>query len=89
VNEKKENAKLSDIFFGNEIGNNDTIDLSKVQLAFFTFIFFIGYIFATLISLIRCYHHGISSIDGSMVPLLGVSHGGYLVSKGIPNTKTQ
>lgn len=84
---KAEEPKLSDIFYGDDEGNKDSIDLSKVQMFFFTIALITVYIFAigsfiTNTQLIRAPHiFEFPSFSTSMTIILGISHAGYLFIK--------
>lgn len=85
--------KIRDIFYGDDEGNQDAIDLSKVQMFFFTVALIIVYIFAigsflTNDALIRAPHaFEFPSFSTSMTVILGISHAGYLFVKA-PNQRS-
>lgn len=79
-------ARLSDLFRGEEITNASQVDLAKLQMFFFTAIMVFSYIVA-LASMFNRSPDGIQSVppfDQGMIALLTISHAGYLTSKGIP-----
>jgi hypothetical protein len=88
-NKDLKDACASDLFRGEETGNAAYLDLGKIQMLFFTIILIIAYS-VLLFSKFK----GTSGItefpelDNSMIALLGISHGGYLINKAIPHSKT-
>lgn len=90
-NDSTDDAKLSDLFKGEETGNAAVLDLAKIQMFFFSVILVFSYAavlgnmfceFATKIT-------KFPALDSGMVALLGVSHAGYLTNKAIPHSKTE
>jgi hypothetical protein len=81
-------ARWSDLFQGDEIGNAAQLDLGKVQMFYFTFILVL--IYAVALSTIFIANTpiiaGFPKLDDGMVTLLGISHAGYLVNKVIPHS---
>jgi hypothetical protein len=83
-------AELSDLFRGEELTNNSYIDISKVQMFFFTIAMVIGY--AMLLA--RCTFDAPDGLikfpefSASAVALLGISHAGFLTIKAAPKTPT-
>lgn len=80
--------KIRDIFYGDDVSNQDSIDLSKVQMFFFTVALITVYVFAigsfmTNATLIRAPHaFEFPSFSSSMTVILAISHAGYLFIKG-------
>jgi hypothetical protein len=90
VNTTLEKARWSDLFKGEEAGNAAQLDLSKVQMFFFTLILVIAYA-AALGSAFTGTTPKIDSfpaLDSGMLALLGISHAGYLVHKAVPHSQT-
>jgi hypothetical protein len=89
---KAKEPKLRDIFYGDDEANKDSIDLSKVQMFFFTAALITVYVFAigsfiTNEELIRAPHiFEFPTFSTSMTVILGISHAGYLFVKA-PNQK--
>jgi len=87
-------AKFSDIFYGDDEGNRDSIDLSKVQMFFFTMVLMFAYVVAigTLMlneELLRApLAFEFPIFSSSMATILAISHVGYLIVK-TPNQKVQ
>ena len=88
-NESREDASWADIFTGEETGNGSSLDLSKIQMFFFTAVIVIAYAFAVGYGLAEAGQvvGSLPDIDPSMNMLLGISHTGYLTHKGIPLSK--
>jgi hypothetical protein len=90
ANTAKADARLTDMFQGDEIGNTTHVDLAKVQMFYFTII-------AVVVFFAAVFHNLL--VDGDLtrlptlsegfVALLGISHAGYLGSKGVDHTPTQ
>lgn len=84
-------AKFSDIFHGDEVGNALSIDVSKVQQIFISLLLiglYGGAIFSTFTGPIAQVH-GLPSMSDDFVKLLGISHASYLAYKAAPKTATQ
>jgi len=88
VNREPRYANLSDIFKGDYTNNAAQLDLGKVQMLYFTIIVLIAYA-ASLISLFVSGDpiHQFPVLSESMVTLLGISNGGYLLSKSVSPNK--
>ncbi len=84
-------ARVTDMFQGDELGNTMHIDMAKVQMFFFTVIAALAYLLLVFRNL-RSPDQDLSSLpvlsDG-VVYALGISHAGYLASKGIDHTPQQ
>lgn len=94
VNESASQAKLADMFQGDEIGNFNLIDLSKIQMFFFTVVIIMSYT-VTLVTLLQepsLLYNPLSvelpQFSSSLNTLLGISHAGYLGVKSVDQTKT-
>lgn len=91
VNADPRQARWSDLFTGEETGNGGHVDMAKVQMFFFTLIVAIAYAVA-LGKLFMAMRAGgfdaFPNMDQSLVSLIGISHAGYLTSKGIPHSQT-
>jgi len=96
-------ARLADLFQGEEIGNAAHLDLGKIQMFYFTLVLVLAYavMLGTMFSGIGITHispdgkfitsaiSGLPSLPDGMVALLGISNGGYLGNKVIPHTAGQ
>ncbi|MBV9181215.1 MAG: hypothetical protein JO356_07880 [Acidobacteria bacterium] len=82
-------AALSDMFQGDEVGDTAYVDLSKVQMFYFTVIGIIAYGYALYIAMGNIYpQEGFSmpTPPDALVALLGISHAAYLTSKTTPHS---
>lgn len=87
TNDVRSEAKLSDLFTGEEESNYLKLDLAKLQMLFFTLIVIGAYGVAVASLFNRSLQSAITSLpalDGGVVAMLGVSHAGYLTNKAIP-----
>jgi len=90
VNTTPEGARLSDLFKGEESGNAAQLDLSKIQMFYFTLILVLAYAVA-LGNAFASDAVGIAKfppLGPGLVALLGISHAGYLVHKAAPHSQT-
>lgn len=89
---KAPEARLSDLFYGDDEGNKDSIDFSKVQMFFFTMVLIAVYVFAiaTLLAdaetLLAAHGFQFPDFSASMTIILGISHAGYLLTKAPSQT---
>ena len=79
-----------DMFKGDDKANADYVDLSKVQMFYFTLILILmyGVALASMFMVVDPKHPAISAFPAltpAIVGLLGISQGGYLVYKAIPH----
>ncbi len=87
-------ARWADLFRGEEIGDYQLIDMSKVQMFFFTLVivFAYGVAVASLLQDTTALRHPLivtlPSFSSSLNTLLGISHGAYLSVKTVDHTKT-
>jgi len=90
VNNLPEDAQLSDLFKGDEIGNAAQVDLAKIQMFYFTLILVLVYAIALgkLLAGGTAIDH-FPPLDEGMVALLGISHAGYLTSKATTHSETR
>jgi hypothetical protein len=88
TNESPDDARLTDIFEGDEVGNTYVVDLAKVQMFFFTTV-------SALVWLIAVLHlldghpesaTALPTLPDGMVTLMGFSNAAYVASKGIDHT---
>jgi hypothetical protein len=82
-------AAFTDIFQGDELVNTNSVDLSKVQMFWFTIIVAFAYL-VEIYSLVATTHpaliRGMPELSEGLIALLGISHAGYLANKGITRT---
>lgn len=84
-------ARFTDIFEGDELANNNHVDLGKVQMFYFTVIVAVAYIVALWSAMGGEDLYGGSftfpAFSAGAVGLLGISNAGYLANKGVDHTK--
>jgi hypothetical protein len=90
VNRRPQDARVGDLFAGEDVGNAALVDLSKVQLAYVTGILWLAY----AVALANLFRPGDGSriaalpgLDSGLVALLGISHIGYLTAKAFPQSR--
>jgi hypothetical protein len=96
VNDGAKKPKFSDMFTGDEEGNENSIDMAKIQMFFFTVIIAFSYavLLFNLINTTSADTLKIASpfnfpaLSDSLVALLGISSAGYLANKTYDKTKT-
>jgi hypothetical protein len=89
VNRSPRDARLADLFSGEDVGNAALVDLSKIQLAYATAILWLAYA-ASLGGLFQADDGRIAALpglDSGLVALLGISHAGYLTAKAFPQSR--
>ena len=81
-------ARLHDLFTGEETGNGGYLDVGKVQMFFFTIVLVIAYVLliGEEFNEIVCSAQFPSPGSG-MAQLLGLSHAGYLAHKAVPHSR--
>lgn len=84
-NPSRERASFLDIFQGDEVGNAGYVDLTKVQMFFFTMVLAVAYL-AMLAKLTQTGGGDLPDFSAGMVALLGISHAGYLGNKGVDHS---
>jgi hypothetical protein len=90
ANSAKSDARLTDMFQGDEIGNTTHVDLAKVQMFYFTVVSAVVFFAAEFHNLVG---NGdltrLATLSEGFVAILGISHAGYLGSKSVNHTPTQ
>lgn len=81
ANKSIQDARIADIFQGDEVGNTAHVDLAKVQMFYFTVISAVSYFADVSTSVMRGATDGLPPLSQGLIALLAISHGGYLVSK--------
>jgi hypothetical protein len=92
VNTDPKLARWSDMFTGDETGNGAHVDMAKVQMFFFTIIVAIAYSTALGRLFVASSAGGFNTfpnLDQSILSLIGISHAGYLTSKGTPHSQIE
>ncbi len=85
-------ARWADIFEADEVSRAGRLDMSKIQMTFFTLI--VALVYGTMLAsaigaLGENGFHDFPAVSESMVALLGISHAGYLTSKAVPERETK
>jgi hypothetical protein len=91
INENSNDAKFSDMFNGDEVGNEPFIDMAKVQMFFFTILVAISYVVLLVNLIVTKEPAGLTSfpvLSDGVIAILGISTAGYLANKTIDHTKT-
>ena len=93
VNNDIKDACFTDMFEGDELANAQFVDVAKLQMFFFTVVAAIAYSMQ-LYSLIAYRDLSVGDVkmpelQEGLLALMGVSHAGYLSSKGIDRTPTK
>jgi hypothetical protein len=83
-------ARFTDIFEGNELINATYIDITKLQMFYFTLIAVIVYAWFLLdMFLVKAPNEMVvPALTQDFIVILGISHAGYLGGKSITQTKT-
>lgn len=95
VNESPMDASLGDLFNGDTVENNAYIDLSKVQMFFFTVVVITAYAVSiyTLMqnesALMNPLAVTLPEFSSSMNTLFGISHASYVTVKGVNQPEVQ
>ncbi len=85
-------ARLSDMFEGEEIANASFVDVGKLQMFFFTVIVASVYaveLYQLIANNVLTDDVSLPTVNEGLLALLGVSNAGYLGSKGITQTPTK
>lgn len=88
VNKSPADAKWTDLFRGEEVGNAAQIDLGKTQLFYFTSILVsvyavtLGSLFAHPLAVISSF----PDLNQGILTLLGITNGAYLTNKAVPHS---
>jgi len=92
--------RVSDMFKGEEVIDSDYVDISKVQMFFFTIAALVGYSIVLgaydlstpteglSADIAKSYKEYFPAISSALVTLIGISHAGYLTVKAAPHTPT-
>jgi cell division protein FtsL len=86
-----EDARFTDLFQGDEIADASFLDVGKLQLFFFTVIVATTYgvqLYQLIANNDLSDDVRLPSLNDGLLALLGVSHAGYLGTKGITQTRT-
>lgn len=91
TNASPADARWSDLFTGEEVGNAANVDLSRVQLFYFTVIVALAY--AVMLGHMFLTFNGkliseFPPLNQTLLSLIAISHTGYLTAKAFPHTKS-
>jgi hypothetical protein len=82
-------ADWPDLFKGEETGNAAQLDLGKVQQFYFTVVVVVAYVSSLSLMFTGGTPPGtLPALAPSLVALLGLSYGGYLVNKAVPHSQS-
>jgi hypothetical protein len=90
--------RLANFFSGDELADDGWVDISKVQMFFFTLAAIAGYVWALWnaenlragpAEVAADYELFFPALSASLVTLIGISHAGYLTVKASPKTPTK
>jgi hypothetical protein len=83
-----EDARVADLFQGDETGNAAHLDLGKVQMLFFTLVSVLTYAVALAYLFIPAPSsiNALPPVDQGMVALLGISQAGFLTNNAVPHS---
>ncbi len=91
--------RISDLFLGEEVDDQDVVDIGKVQMFLFTLAAVVGYVSAldgsdlgahpTTLTQAEVYCTYFPALSASLLTIIGISHVGYLTVKASPKTSTQ
>lgn len=81
ANKSLQDARISDLFQGDEVGNTAHVDLAKVQMFYFTLIAAVSYFMDVASAVMAGKTGGLPPLSQGFVALLAISHGGYLLGK--------
>lgn len=86
VNDTKCDARFTDMFQGDEVGNTAHVDLAKVQMFYFTVIAVVGFVVVVTRNLATTDLAALPQLPDGLIALLGISHAGYLTGKSVTKT---
>ena len=92
TNAHAKEAELTDMFLGDEVGDFDKVDASKVQMFLFTVVLVFAYIVLVVdllgrdAELLNAFEVEMPAFTSSMVTLLAISHAGYIGVKSTDKT---
>lgn len=89
-NKSIQQATFADLFMGETVENANHLEVGKMQMFFFTALIMFAYAFAIGASLkSSTVPFSLPDIGSGMLPLLGLSHGGYLMNKATAQTAVE
>ncbi|RKH10383.1 hypothetical protein D7V97_13870 [Corallococcus sp. CA053C] len=81
ANKSLQDARVADLFQGDEVGNTAYVDLAKVQMFYFTLIAGVSYFVDVAMAVMAGKTGSLPPLSQGFVALLAISHGGYLLGK--------
>lgn len=89
ANPDVKDARITDMFQGDEVGNTAYVDIAKVQMFLFTVMTIVAYCYAIYAALAQPSPKlEMPVLSEGMIAMLGISHAGYLGSKAADHTPT-
>jgi hypothetical protein len=89
ANNSKRDARFTDMFQGDEVGNTSHVDLAKLQMFYFTVISVVAFVVIVARSLWGNNLDALPQLPDGLIALLGISHAGYLTGKTVNKTPVQ
>lgn len=91
ANASIQDAAFTDMFEGDEVGNTAYIDVSKLQMFFFTVVAALSYgilLHQWIAGHLYKSNAHFPLVSGGLIAILGISHAGFLVGKSTTHTPT-
>lgn len=88
-NSKVSDAKITDLFQGDEVGNTASIDVSKLQMFYVTVVSLVAYAYAIYSAIGSIYPQegfAMPVPSSALVALLGISNAAYLTNKTVQHS---
>jgi ABC-type transport system involved in cytochrome bd biosynthesis fused ATPase/permease subunit len=88
-NSKASDAKITDLFQGDEVGNTASIDVSKLQMFYVTVVSLVAYAYALYSAIGSIYPQegfAMPVPSTALVALLGISNAAYLTNKTVQHS---
>ena len=89
ANPGKNDARFTDLFQGDEVGDTAHIDMVKVQMFYFTIISVLAFVVMVTQSLRQGPLDEMPRLPDGLIAILGISHAGYLTGKSVTKTPLQ
>jgi hypothetical protein len=81
MNKSIHQASLADVFMGEAVDNFTLLDVGKMQMFFFTVVLVLAYTTTISAQMRAGSLAALPDVGSGLLPLLGISHAGYLLSK--------
>lgn len=82
-------ARFTDMFEGDEVGNAAHVDLSKVQMFVFTLVAVLAYVVAVQAAIAAGELSSLPMVSEGLAAILGISHAGYLATKALDHSNSR